>query len=376
MRAMGFRHKGFQLMRHRFHAICPYFAMFPEGFVARWIERLTLPGDLVADPFCGRGTTPFQALLMERRAFGMDVNPVAYCVTRAKTNAPSLKELLSRLSHLEEDFGVAPKIPHSSELPEFFQHCFDSETLLQILYLRKQLDWRTDDIDAMLTALTLGSLHGDLNNAGSYLSNQMPRTISTKPAYSVRYWKRNNLEPPKRDVFDVLQRAAVRRYASDPPKGRGHVERNDVRTLSRFAELYRSVDCVITSPPYFDTTNFEEDQWLRLWFLGGPPRPTKNQISRDDRHESRSKYWAFIGAMWRALGHVVRPGGNVVVRLGGRDLEPEYLAQKLEAAAMFAEREVVLQSKEVSELRNRQTDAFRPGSRGCRVEIDCHFVLS
>ena len=24
-------------------------------------------------------------------------------------------------------------------------------------------------------------------------------------------------------------------------------------------------------PPYLDVTHFEEDQWLRLWFLGGPP---------------------------------------------------------------------------------------------------------
>lgn len=35
-----------------------------------------------------------------------------------------------------------------------------------------------------------------------------------------------------------------------------------------------SVRCVITSPPYLDVTNFEEDQWLRLWFQGGPPKPT------------------------------------------------------------------------------------------------------
>ena len=34
-------------MRHRFHALCPYFAMFPESFVETWIDRLTKPGDLV-----------------------------------------------------------------------------------------------------------------------------------------------------------------------------------------------------------------------------------------------------------------------------------------------------------------------------------------
>lgn len=76
-------------MRHPFHAICPYFAMFPESFPERWIEELTEPGDVVLDPFCGRGTTPFQALLMGRHAIASDINPVAYCVTRAKLRAPA-----------------------------------------------------------------------------------------------------------------------------------------------------------------------------------------------------------------------------------------------------------------------------------------------
>src|SRR5260370_33378460 len=71
-------------MRHRFHALCPYFAMFPESFASTWIERLTKPGEVVLDPFSGRGTTAFQALLMRRRAIACDVNDVASWPRRAK----------------------------------------------------------------------------------------------------------------------------------------------------------------------------------------------------------------------------------------------------------------------------------------------------
>ena len=60
--------------RHRFHALCPYFAMFPETFVATWVDRLTRKGDVVLDPFCGRGTAPFQSLLMDRGSVGCDIN--------------------------------------------------------------------------------------------------------------------------------------------------------------------------------------------------------------------------------------------------------------------------------------------------------------
>ena len=86
-------------MRHRFHALCPYFAMFPEQFVEHWIAKLTNAGDLVLDPFCGRGKTPFQAILMGRRALASDINPVAFCVTAAKTRAPALSTLKRRIKH-------------------------------------------------------------------------------------------------------------------------------------------------------------------------------------------------------------------------------------------------------------------------------------
>ena len=51
--------------------------MFPEEFARNHIENLTDKGDLVLDPFSGRGTTLLQALLMERNALAADINPVA-----------------------------------------------------------------------------------------------------------------------------------------------------------------------------------------------------------------------------------------------------------------------------------------------------------
>ena len=75
--------------------------MFPEGFAEKWINELTGPGDLVVDPFCGRGTTPFQALLMGRNALAGDINPVAYCLTAAKTRGPSLSTVRRRIGELE-----------------------------------------------------------------------------------------------------------------------------------------------------------------------------------------------------------------------------------------------------------------------------------
>lgn len=148
----------------------------------------------------------------------------------------------------------------------------------------------------------------------------------------------------------------------------------DMRELPRITDdLPAPINCAIMSPPYLDVTNFEEDQWLRLWFSGGPSHPTRGRVSRDDRHETADSYWRFIADMWRSIGQVMGDRANVVIRLGSRLTPPEELQKLLVASSRFSGRKIRLVYQEVSALKNRQTDAFRPGSKGCAVEVDCHF---
>lgn len=348
--------------------------MFPESFAERWISELSEPGELVLDPFCGRGTTPFCALQLGRRAIASDVNDVAACVTRAKTAPPLLPVLRHRITMLRNNFKAIAWARVAASQPEFFQHAFAKETLQQLLFLRCHLQWATSDVDAMVASLVLGSLHGESATSQAYFSNQMPRTISTKPAYSIRFWRTRGLTPPKRNVFEILAQRASYRYETPPPRGHATVLQTDVRQLpSKLKRLRTPVSCVVTSPPYFDTTNFEEDQWLRLWFLGGPPHPAIGRQSRDDRHSHTGRYWQFISDTWRALGLVVAPKGRVVIRIGSPKIGPDALARGLAGSATCMGRRITLEHRETSRIRGRQTDTFRPGSKGCLVEVDCVF---
>ena len=75
--------------------------MFPEQFVEQQLLSYTSPGDLVFDPFCGRGTTVFESLLKGRMAAGSDVNPVAACISSAKATAPTYQLIVARIDQLE-----------------------------------------------------------------------------------------------------------------------------------------------------------------------------------------------------------------------------------------------------------------------------------
>src|SRR5439155_25054286 len=92
---------------HNFHS-------YPAKFiprVARWvIERYSNPSDLIVDPMCGSGTAFVESLLTKRRSIGVDIDPLACLITRAKVtpiDTGTLDILTGKLlTSLKIDFGV------------------------------------------------------------------------------------------------------------------------------------------------------------------------------------------------------------------------------------------------------------------------------
>src|SRR4051812_49671110 len=81
-----------RLWGHSFHPMCSYLASFPAALAHAFIARYSRPGDVVLDPFSGRGTTPLQACAEGRIGAGNDLNPLAHLLTAAKVDPPSRPE--------------------------------------------------------------------------------------------------------------------------------------------------------------------------------------------------------------------------------------------------------------------------------------------
>lgn len=156
------------------------------------------------------------------------------------------------------------------------------------------------------------------------------------------------------------------------PTGRAHVAQCDARRVGgTFRRLKGSVKAVVTSPPYLDTTRFEEDQWLRLWFLGGPPRPTYYRVSRDDRHRYRRPYWLFLEAAWRGIAPLLDRSAVLVCRLGAKAVPLEELRDGvLQTLNVVWSSVKPLTDPRISASRNRQTVALNKDATGCRFEVD------
>src|SRR5262245_12006388 len=104
-----------QRAAHSLHEIS-YRACFKPQLPRFFIERLTRPGDVVYDPFMGRGTTLVEAALVGRVPVGCDVNPLSAALAEPRLRPPTAAGVARALDRI--DFGTRGDEP--AELLTFY----------------------------------------------------------------------------------------------------------------------------------------------------------------------------------------------------------------------------------------------------------------
>ena len=77
-----------------------YRGCFKPELAGFFIQKLSALGDVVCDPFMGRGTTPLEAALLGRKAVGMDANPLGEMLVKPRLNPPEIQEIEVRLARI------------------------------------------------------------------------------------------------------------------------------------------------------------------------------------------------------------------------------------------------------------------------------------
>lgn len=261
---------------HAFHPICTYLGGLPPAMAHALIERFSRPGDVVLDPFCGRGTVPLQATLRRRVGVGVDLNPLASLLTGAVLEPPSHREAQDRLARLRIDWTLDQDRWHDEALElqsasAVAPSLFHPDTLAELLYLRRALD-RRQPVDRFLLAALAGILHG---SRPSFLTDAMPNAFSLAPRYTQGWLAEQAASRPRRDAFLLLSVRLRRLFRDGLPVGRGIAIAGDARQAAgpvRDALAARAlpdrVRLVVTSPPYLRVVRYGLANWLRLWLLG------------------------------------------------------------------------------------------------------------
>jgi DNA modification methylase len=290
-----------------------YRACFKPQLPRFFIERLTQPGQVVYDPFLGRGTTAVEAALLGRIPYGCDVNPLSRIMTIPRLNPPTVDEIKTRLEELDLSEGV--------EWPEELLVFYHPDTLREIVSLKEYLLHRTaaarrDLIDDWIAMVALNRLTG--HSAGFFSVYTLPPNQAVSVKSQIRINQRRNQSPSRRQVKKIILRKSAQLLSDCEPATRDRLRKvsQSALVLSQSAASTPqipagSVQLVVTSPPFLNVVDYATDNWLRCWFLGIDARAVPLTVPK-----GVEEWQLTMSQVFRELSRVLACGGHIAFEVG------------------------------------------------------------
>ncbi len=340
-----------QRAAHSLHEIS-YRACFKPQLPRFFIQRLTVPGDPVYDPFMGRGTTLLEAALMGRRPIGCDVNPLSAILLRPRLEPPEPRAVAERLASLD--------LERCEECPEELLTFYHPETLkaigsLRAYLLRRSAAGALDPVDRWIRMVAVNRLTGHSPGFFSVYTLPPNQAIPVERQRIINEARRQ--VPPHRRVPEIIL-AKTRSLLKDLDDDTGRRLREAAagallltRTCAATSEIASgSVALAVTSPPFLDVVDYAGDNWLRCWFCGIDPAGVPLTVLR-----KLEEWRAAMTAVFRELERVLRPGGHIAFEVGevrGGQVKLEEAVIPCGVAAGLEPRLVLINSQQFTKTAN------------------------
>ncbi len=311
-----------QRQAHSLHEVS-YRACFKPQLPRFFIERLTREGDVVYDPFSGRGTTVIEAALLGRNIIANDVNPLSALLSRPRLSAPTTDEVAERLEKipLSSNDNVQSNAEHASHIDlSMFYH---KKTLAEILSLRKYLTSRSksgkeDAVDRWIRMVATNRLTG--HSKGFFSVYTLPPNQATSAKAQKKINAKRNQQPEYRNVrtiilkktkqllkdLDIFQMQTLRTIGND-----AQFLTNDARYTKEIKT--NSVQLTVTSPPFLDVVQYGQDNWLRCWFNGIDAEEVGKNITMSKTIE---QWCGVMRDVFRELFRITNKNGWVAFEVG------------------------------------------------------------
>lgn len=220
------------------HGIYPYRGKISAIDAASIIGQLPKDG-IILDPFCGSGTIVYEGQKHGLTALGVDNNPLAVTLSRAKV----YKEEGNSIAECQRIIALAKaklKNDDFDQMPEGPAKSFHKDSANEIMCVKKYYEEMND----FLKGIFLGAIALTARGCNDYIW-----TSSTVG---------KNIEPKRYiDFFEKMESKAKKhsKYFNRLELPAATIIKGDSRKLSEYIKPH-SVKYVFTSPPYFDGLDY------------------------------------------------------------------------------------------------------------------------
>ncbi|MGI6698991.1 MAG: DNA methyltransferase [Christensenellales bacterium] len=301
---------------HPWHSLCSYHGKLKPAIAHFMIEKFTEQGETVLDPLCGVGTIPLEACLQGRIGIGNDLSELAYIVSKAKLERPSLSEsqlVVGDLNKYIQENVNQPFVDEDVHRYESFgfngkvSSYFHPNTYREILCARRFFVAKIRELtpaEAMVYSCFLHVLHG--NRPYALSRNSHPLT-----PYS-----------PKGDfIYKNVIEHISNKMNNSYKKGDFNSFKCGQAILGDYNELTASslsVDTIISSPPFADSIRFYMQNWMRLWLCGWESDDYKHAESSFLDQKQKKDFDVYY-SFFEMCAAVLKTSGKVILHLGKTD---------------------------------------------------------
>lgn len=279
------------------HGIYPYRGKISAKDAEQFIKQLP-DGYSLLDPFCGSGTIVYEAQKRGLKAYGVDLNPIAIDIARGKINIGNFEEEYQKAKKI---IDTAKKINPKDMPPESSKH-FHKDTTVEIMKVASCLDEMSEYIKACFFGAIALTARG---------CNWYKWTSSTVG---------KDIEPKQYIDFYEKFLYKVKKHFHPTNEKSAEVELFDSRKISEIIPK-NSIDCIFTSPPYFDCLDYTA-YYAKIIF---PIIGLERSEIRKELIQTFKEYKIDMKMVLDELYKVCKKGASIIFVVGDKKVKGELI---------------------------------------------------
>lgn len=334
-------YKGFSSFPADINSLHWHPAPFVPQIPAILIQALTEEGDTILDPFAGAGVTLVEAARLKRRFIGIDINPNAVNIIKAKFYALSLlnkqlfltiKKDLESLPSVDSIEDYCMKFGVDKEVIKWFE----KKTLKELFSLHQYVKSEPNSRNRLLKKVLFSSILQKCCSQREHYTYVTDGCYPDKLLYiNAKELFLNQMESTEKAV-ETFRKQYRLMYHKDWSFSDSVISVGDARDL-RFLKN-GSVDIVVTSPPYLGVNDYVRS--MRLTWLFFPEKGIQNamkyEIGARWKRNRKYAYEEYVDGMDKSFSEISRalkPTGFLCLVIGkgrGRVCKRDVVEELLE----------------------------------------------